>query len=138
MRFAYTFAMSTPADAEAAVTRWHEAVNSGDPARARVVVADPIVVNGPRGAGPITPDDFAEWVVRSGITLTPRSYHPVSDRILVVEQDAVWPQDEAATRVATMFRASGGRVSAALRFPALPDALEFAHLYRDLVATESP
>ncbi|MFI6294984.1 hypothetical protein ACIBEJ_25570 [Nonomuraea sp. NPDC050790] len=121
---------------EAAVGRWHEVVNDGDPDRVRGVVADPVVVNGPKGSGPITPGDFAEWIVRSGIELRPRSWHPVSERVVVVEQDARWPQDAEWSRVATVFRASGDRVSAALRFPGLRAALEFARLYADLAATE--
>jgi hypothetical protein len=138
MRFAYTLAMSASATAEAAIASWHDAVNSSDPDLARAVVTDPIVVNGPKGAGPITPDGFADWITRSGVGLRPRSYHPISERVLVVEQDATWPQDRTATRVATVFRATEGKVSAALRFPSLHEALQFAYLYRELAATETP
>ena len=35
-------------------------------------VGDPVVVFGPKGAGPISPADFADWVARSGIRLRPR------------------------------------------------------------------
>lgn len=121
--------------AERAVVRWHDAVNRGDSSPA---VSDPIIVNGPRGAGPLTPAGFADWVTRSGVTLRPRSYHPVSDRVLVVEQDARWPRGPSWTRVATVFRVTrdGSRVSAALRFPGLPEALSFATLYAALASTE--
>lgn len=130
--------MSTPPSAEVAVASWHDAVNSADLDRARAVVTNPIVVNGPQGAGPVTPDGFADWISRSGIALQPRSYHPISDHLLVVEQDATWPQDRVPKRVATVFRATEDRVSAALRFDTLHEALQFAYLYRELAATESP
>lgn len=122
--------------AELAVTRWHDAVNSADPAAARRAVTDPIVVSGPQGAAPITVDDFTDWITRSGVTLRARSWHPISARVLVVEQDARWPQSDDPTTVATVFRATGDRVSAALRFPDLPAALAFAQLYAALAATE--
>lgn len=139
MHFAYTLRMSTSTRTEAAIASWHDAVNSSDLARARAAVTDPIVVNGPKGAGPITPDGFVDWITRSGITLQPRSYHPISNRVLVVEQDATWPQDSTPKRVATVFRTTTeGKVSAALRFPTLHGALEFAHLYRELAATDTP
>ena len=99
-------------------------------------VTSPIVVNGPRGAGPIGRSEFVDWIVRSGVTLRPVSSHPITDRVWVVEQDAQWPGDAEPTRVATLFRATGSRVSAALRFPAAHAALEFASLYTELVATE--
>jgi hypothetical protein len=121
---------------ELAVGRWHDAVNTADPAGARLAVTDPIVVSGPQGAGPITGDGFADWITRSGIELRARSWHPISDRVMVVEQDARWPDAQTWTRVATVFRATGDRVSAALRFPDLRAALDFAHLYAELAATE--
>ncbi|MFE1644142.1 hypothetical protein ACFM35_01010 [Microbacterium sp. P01] len=123
-------------ESEAAIARWHDAVNRKDLAAALGTVTNPIVINGPKGAGPITDEGFVEWVTRSGITLHPRSFHPITQRVIVVEQDARWPEDSSSTRLATLFRASGGRVSAALRFPALRPALEFAYLYTELAATE--
>ncbi|HEY3504745.1 MAG TPA: hypothetical protein VGN37_18425 [Actinocatenispora sp.] len=121
---------------EAAVDEWHASVNDGDPQRSARAVGDPVVVLGPKGAGPITPAQFAEWVERSGITLTPRSWHPISDRLMVVEEDATWPGSTAATPVATVFRASGGKVTAALRLPDLRSALDLAYLCREMAATE--
>lgn len=123
--------------AEQTVARWHDAVNAGDFEAARGVVTDPIVVNGPKGAGAISPDEFCEWITRSGIRLHALSCHVIGERILVIEQDARWPQDTDASRVATVFRTDGERVSAALRFPDLSGALDFAHLYQALAATES-
>ncbi|MFE1664363.1 hypothetical protein [Microbacterium sp. P02] len=123
-------------ESEVAIARWHDAVNRKDLAAALGTVTNPIVINGPKGAGPITDEGFVEWVTRSGITLHPRSFHPITQRVIVVEQDARWPEDSSSTRLATLFRASGGRVSAALRFPALRPALEFAYLYTELAATE--
>ncbi|GGT04805.1 hypothetical protein GCM10010156_73210 [Planobispora rosea] len=130
--------MGIPERTGAAVARWHAAVNDKDPAAARLAVCDPIVVNGPKGAGSITPDEFADWVMRSGIELRARSWHPVGDGVTVVEQDARWPGDTGWTPVATVFRTTGDRVSAALRFPDPHTALEFARLHAELAATETP
>ncbi|GAA1224112.1 hypothetical protein GCM10009676_01970 [Prauserella halophila] len=124
------------ASLEAAVDEWHASVNDGDSRRAAQAVGDPIVVLGPQGAGSITPAQFAEWVERSGITLIPRTWHPIGDRLMVVEEDATWPESEAATRVATVFRASGGKVTAALRLPDLDSALHLGHICRELAASE--
>jgi hypothetical protein len=121
---------------EHAIRRWHEAVNNGDLTQAAAAVSDPIVVLGPRGAGPISATDFADWVKRSGINLVERSWHPISDRLMVVEQDASWPESAGPTRVATVFRVSGAKVSAALRLPDLKSALELALICRELAASE--
>ncbi len=121
---------------EDAINRWHEAVNGGESGRVRAVVTDPVVVLGPKGAGPITPDEFADWVVRSGIRLAPRSWHPISERLMVVEQDVVWPGNPTSASVATVFRSTGGRVSAALRLPDLRAALDLAFICREMAATE--
>ena len=73
---------------------------------------------------------------RSGIRLIPRSWHPVSERLMVVEQDATWPASKTPTRVATVFRVSDGKVTASLRLPDLKSALELAYLCREMAATE--
>lgn len=121
---------------EAAINEWHASVNDGDLRRSARAVGDPIVVLGPKGAGPITPEQFSEWVKRSGIKLIPRSWHPISERLMVVEEDATWPESKGATRVATVFRSSGGKVTAALRLPDLKSALELAYICRELAASE--
>jgi len=121
---------------EAAILEWHESVNGGDLERGASAVGDPIVVLGPKGAGPITREQFAEWVQRSGITLVPRSWHPVDERFMVVEEDASWPGSTAPTRVATVFRVAGEKVTAALRLPDLESALELASVCRAMAATE--
>lgn len=121
---------------EAAVNEWHASVNAGDLQRSARAVGDPVVVMGPKGAGPITPEQFAEWVGRSGITLVPRSWHPVSERLMVVEEDATWPGSEEVTRVATVFRVSDGKVTAALRLPDLEGALELACNDRAMAAIQ--
>jgi hypothetical protein len=121
---------------EATINEWHASVNDADLRRSAQVVGDPIVVLGPKGAGPITPGQFAEWVKRSGITLRPRSWHPVSERLMVVEEDATWPGSGTATRVATVFRVADGKVTAALRLPDLRQALELAYICREMAATE--
>ena len=120
MRFAYNLAM------EDVIAAWHDAVNSGDRERAAALVTDPVTVLGPKGAGPISPDEFAEWVVRSGIKLVPRDWHPVDEHCMVVAQDATWPGSPEPARVATVFRLRDGKVAAALRQPDLASALELA------------
>lgn len=121
---------------EEAINEWHASVNAGDLQRCARAVGDPVVVLGPKGAGPITPSQFAEWVERSGIKLVPRSWHPVSARLMVVEEDATWPESAESTRVATVFRAAAGKVTAALRLPDLKAALELANICRKMAATE--
>ncbi|GAA1690803.1 hypothetical protein GCM10009733_103760 [Nonomuraea maheshkhaliensis] len=121
---------------EAAIGEWHASVNEGDLERSARAVGDPIVVLGPKGAGAITPAQFARWVERSGITSRPRSWHPVGERLMVVEQDATWPGSPDSTRVATVFRVRGGKVTAALRLPDLRQALELAGLCAAMAATE--
>ena len=121
---------------EAAINEWHASVNDGDLVRSARAVGDPIVVLGPKGAGPITPEQFAEWVERSGVKLIPRSWHRVSERLMVVEEDATWPESKAPTRVATVFRVAGEKVTASLRLPDLRSALELAYICREMAATE--
>lgn len=134
MRFAYTPAMDSAL--QAAVEEWHASVNAGSPARAAGAVGGAVVVLGPKGAATITPEQFAEWVERSGITLVPRSWHPVGERLVVVEEDATWPESTAPARVATVFRVAGGKVTAVLRRPDLQSALEPAYVCREMAATE--
>jgi hypothetical protein len=55
---------------------------------------------------------------------------------MVVEEDATWPENEARTRVATVFRVTSDKVSAALRLPDLKSALELAYICREMAATE--
>lgn len=121
---------------EEAINEWHASVNAGDLQRSEHAVGDPVVVLGPKGAGPITPVQFADWVERSGIKLVPRSWHPVSDRLMVVEEDATWPENTESTRVATVFRVAAGKVTAALRLPDLKAALELAYICREMAASE--
>lgn len=134
MRIAYINAMST--NLESAINRLHTAVNDADLEHVATAVTTPIVVLGPKGAGPVSAEEFANWVTRSGIKLRPLSWHPVSERLMVVEQHATWPDAAQPTRVATLFRVTGGQVSASLRLPNLKSALELAYICRELAATE--
>jgi hypothetical protein len=120
---------------EAVILNWHDAVNAADLRRVQETVSDPVVVTGPKGSGAISADDFSDWVTRSGIRLLPVNWHPVAEGIAVVEQDATWPESPDPVRVATMFRVSQGRISAALRFPDLEQALAFATLYAVMAET---
>ncbi|MBO0867163.1 MAG: hypothetical protein J2P15_01225 [Micromonosporaceae bacterium] len=121
---------------EAAIDRWHASVNDGNLESSARAVGDPVVVLGPKGAGAITPEQFAEWVDRSGIRLVPLSWHPVSERLMVVEEEASWPESNRPARVATVFRVTGGKVTAALRLPDLKSALELAYICREMAASE--
>ena len=123
-------------DLTEAIEEWHASVNAADAQRCAAVVGNPTIVLGPRGAGPITPDQFADWVKRSGIRLLPRAWHPVSDRLVVVEEDATWPDNHEPTRVATVFRVAGAKVTAALRLPDLESALKLASICREMAASE--
>lgn len=134
MRFAYDVNMES--ELERAINEWHEAVNLGDLRRSAEAVGDPIVVLGPKGAGPISPHEFADWVERSGIRLAPRSWHPISERLMVVEEDATWPENQKPTRVATVFRVAKGKTTAALRLPDLRSALDLAYVCREMAVTE--
>lgn len=121
---------------EVAINEWHAGVSAGDLRRSAEAVGKSIVVLGPKGAGPLTPDQFAEWVARSGIKLKPRSWHPISERLMVVEEDASWPDSKAPTRVATIFRVSDDKVTASLRMPDLKSALQLAYILREMTASE--
>lgn len=134
MRFAYTFAMTL--NLETAINEWHASVNAGALTQSAAAVGNPVVVLGPKGAGPITPSQFADWVERSGIQSIPRSWHPISERLMVVEQDATWPENQKPTRVATVFRVTDTKVTAALRLPDLRSALELAYICREMAASE--
>ncbi len=123
-------------DLEAAINDWHESVNTSDLDRCARSVGNPIVVLGPKGAGAISPAEFVKWVKRSRITLRPTSWHPISDQLMVVEQDATWPEAPTPVHVATLFRVKEGKVTAALRLPNLRQALDLAYIYRELAATE--
>jgi hypothetical protein len=111
---------------EEAIATWHDAIDRGDLDAARAAVTDPVDASGPRGSGPISAADFAEWTVRSGIRLRPLSWHPVAADRMVVEQDAIWPADRMPVRVATLFGVRDGRVCLVHRFDDLDEALRAA------------
>ena len=111
---------------EEAIIAWHAAVDDRDMAAARAAVTDPVDVSGPRGSGPIPAAEFADWIVRSGIRLRPVSWHPVTDDIVVVEQEATWPGNPDPAAVATVFRVRDGRVSLAHRFASFDEAHHMA------------
>ena len=114
---------------EVAVSNWHEAVNGGDLAWAVEVVTDPVEVLGPRGAGIISATEFAGWVERSHISLEPYAWHPIADRVTVVQQRATWAEGDERTEpvdVVTVFVTAGVRIAAALRFDDLDTAMAVA------------
>ena len=65
--------------------------------------------------------------------IAPANY--LNQPVTVVEQMATWPESGEPQAQATMFRHSGNRVSAALRFPDLAQALAFAQTYVLLAAS---
>jgi SnoaL-like protein len=109
------------------IDAWHEAVNNRDLAAAQKLVTDPVDVSGPRGTQSITAAAFADWIVRSGISLRPMTSHRVNDDTVVVEQEATWPENPNGTAtVATLFRLREGVISAMYRFESLEEALRAA------------
>ena len=117
--------------------RWHAALDAGDAEAAVGTVTDPLVVSGPRGAGPIAAAEFAGWMERSGVRLEARAWHAVGTRVTVVEQHATWPGDADGADVATCFVTAGGRVCAALRYPSADEALQVASAVAEVLALES-
>ncbi|MFC3743819.1 hypothetical protein [Paractinoplanes deccanensis] len=120
------------------IDRWHQAVNDGDLEAARRTVTDPVLVSGPRGTAPITRDEFAEWIVRSGIEIRATALHPITAHITVAEQEARWPGSPDWTRVATVFRVNADRVDAVLRYPSLGEALDAAQQLAGSGDTSTP
>jgi hypothetical protein len=55
---------------------------------------------------------------------------------MVVEEDATWPDGQEPVRVATVFRVTGEKVTAALRLPNLASALDLAIICREMAASE--
>jgi hypothetical protein len=130
MHIAYAHRMqdayAEDATLENLINAWHEAVNRRDLDAARALVTDRVEVSGPRGTHSITPQEFADWIVASGIRLRPLSAHPVDAATMVVEQAATWPGSDTETTVATLFRAHNGALTTIRRFASLPEALHAA------------
>lgn len=114
---------------EELIAAWHDAVDARDLAAARALVTDPVDVSGPRGARSVSADEFADWIVRSGIRLRRVSDHPIDGTTMVVAQEATWPDSDpgaAPASVATLFRARDGAIAVVHRFDSLEDALHAA------------
>jgi hypothetical protein len=111
------------------VEAWHRAVNARV-AEAAVAVATPDVrLGGPRGSAEGS-EVLRRWVEEAGLRLDPVACHAVSDRVVVVEEDATWPHrpgpSGAPVRVATVYAVRDGRVAAVLRHDGLAAALDAA------------
>ena len=111
------------------VEAWHRAVNARD-AKAAVAVATPdLRLGGPRGSAEGL-EVLRRWVEEAGILLAPVAWHRVSDRVVVVEEDATWPlrpdPSDAPVRVATVYAVRDGRIAAVLRHDGLEAAMEAA------------
>lgn len=107
------------------VRAWHEAVNRGD-ADALVALSDEnIEVGGPRGLAR-GHAILRDWLDRAGIQLAPQRWF-ASSAELVVEQVATWRgPDDAVTDpqlIASSFRVENGRVTRAVRYGSLEEAL---------------
>lgn len=130
-------------DARQVTDRWHRAIRTGDLDGLMALVADNVVISGPRGSGLGTSADVRDWVQRSGIRLEPRRVYHRGDAV-VVEQSARWPlPDHGATgspamaaltdeqTVFTAFQVADGRITRLLRFDTLLPALEVSGLTED-------
>jgi len=113
------------------VHEWHRAVNERNTQAAMQAVTPDIELGGPKGAQTGV-SAFLSWIERAGIHLKPILYHPVSPDVVVVEQEATWPDNPDAgpengpVKVVTVFRIDGDRVAKAIRFGDLQTALEAA------------
>ncbi len=121
---------------EEVINGWHQAVNSGDLIRAAAPVGEPLIVLGSKGAGPIFPSEFADGVDWLGIWLMPPSWHLVNERLMVVEEETTWPENQTPVRVARVFRVAGATVTAALRMTDLRLALDLAYICREMAKSE--
>lgn len=115
---------------EQVVTRWHEAVNSGDVEAAVALCSPEVEVGGPQGAGH-GPEIMRSWLRRSGIRLEPQ--HPVRESAghVLVHERAQWTATDAPTQAPSdhpvdtwvVFRATGGRLTSVVRYETEEDAL---------------
>jgi hypothetical protein len=119
-------------DAEVqAVYAFHEALNALDTSALTSLVTGDVEVGGPRGQGRGV-DLLIEWASSANIQLHPqRVFH--RRNVVVVEEGAEWRAADTGDivgrqTVASMFRVTSDGISAVLRFPDLPSALESAGL----------
>jgi ketosteroid isomerase-like protein len=113
------------------VLAWHAALNAGDAERVVALSLEDVEVGGPRGAGRGI-DLLRDWVGRSRIQLSPLRTFPADGPTIVVEQAAQWATAGGGVTepqvVASVFRVRDGRISAVIRYPDVPSALEAAGL----------
>ncbi|MES2507880.1 MAG: nuclear transport factor 2 family protein [Verrucomicrobiota bacterium] len=120
-----------PEDWMPPIREWHRVINERDLDAARNAVTERVEMGGPKGSRSGA-SLFAEWIQRAGIRLDPTSYYPVTSDVIVVAQDATWPDNPEANsadepaKVATLFQLAGDRVARAIRFDSLQAAREAA------------
>jgi hypothetical protein len=125
------------------VSRWHETLIQGELERFTDLHAQNVEFVGPRGTGHGA-GLVRDWAERSGIRLEPlRSYGTGENGALVVTQLASWRDPESGEfgeplEVATAFHVVDGQVTRIARFDTLPEALRFAGLDPETLASEMP
>lgn len=104
------------------------------------LIADEVETAAPRRSGQGSAADVRDWVIRSGIRLTPRQIYSRSNAV-VVEQAARWPMPDAGAEtdgarkqptgeqtVFSAFQVRDGRISRLLRSDAVVPALAISGL----------
>lgn len=103
------------------VAAWHEAVNTRNEAQVSTLVAENVLLSGPKGQTSGR-DDVIAWITRSGITLQERKRHEISSTEMVVEEFASWLGSDSAQIVFTRYRCVGQQLVSIARFGTLADA----------------
>lgn len=123
-------------EAVAVVKAWHDALNGGDIGKLMTLVAEDVMLSGPRGetSGAAV---VGEWVARANIKLYPLAYFAQNQtapvQVVVVEENGEWydPQTQELTgqqNVATVFHVAKGRVTRITRHDTIEAALDAARL----------
>lgn len=109
-------------DLEELVANWHTAVNQRHLEDIASIVADDVLLSGPKGdtAGRGAVED---WVQRSGISLVGMNWHPILATEMVVEEGATWPGSADTIQVFTRHQSDGEVLTSIRRFDSLADAL---------------
>lgn len=76
------------------VDEWHQRLDACNLGDLMGLIADEVETAAPRRSGQGSAADVRDWVIRSGIRLTPRQIYSRSNAV-VVEQAARWPMPDA-------------------------------------------
>lgn len=105
------------------ITLWHAAVNARDTVTLMEIVAEHVVLGGPKGESEGL-RTVIEWIDRAGITLTDVSWHTVEQNVMVVEEAATWPESKQSTSVFTRYQSDGRVLVSIHRYSDLDSALK--------------